>query len=769
MRVSSTSNVAAPSGHLLDQLGSFADRVSPVPLNEDPPCLRFSPREPGLLAEATSSLMLYTVVKGKNALQPGEVLVDYEVGGFSCLNWSPNVDRVLGVGSRSGMLHVTPTSRTALVRDRHVKSVAYGDTDLACGCASLKGEAGLVILDPQTESTRRLGLVSEGVVELAWLNESLLAVGTVGGRMKLMDSRGVTCVTDVMAHPWGAVCGVRLDPSRRYVATCSGQGRDAESGLVKVWDWRRCDAPLHQLRVGDAAQQIEWAPDREQALVCITGSDAVVRIYNVAERGVLRRGLARPVTSFAVGLDGVLAVSWQATGRVGITSLTPRTTPIALSALDEACVGGRMTALPADPMRVLAQRGYWLDAGVNAALCDGMEDNAGLRRMWKWAARGGARAEASYPPSSRAALAALCGWAGNGAVQAAVDKGEFARATAISLLGEKDVRKAVGILRMDKNYELAAVALAGWSARGKVGGAPDDVLVQVDDGSMWSEAAAGIEQSLPRASLLRVAFLYLIAQSRGDWPRVLDAVLADDALALSDRLAIAGMFASDELLGVFLRRASAQAVRAGRIEGVVVLGMGDGLFPLLRSFVTSTGDVQTAALLCALNEFRDPGIKSFCKRVWIDLYRDLLDRWGLWATRAKLDLHLSRSFTSEKPGMYAHCQHCGAAWAAAESARALQARQSSLSNQRPNLSTCPGCSRALPLCSVCLSQLSCANPFSAHEGRLDVGQWFCWCLGCGHGGHTACMNAWFDGGARVSCPVAGCECTLCVDASDPVL
>jgi WD40 repeat protein len=75
---------------------------------------------------------------------------------------------------------------------------------------------------------------------------------------------------------------------------------------------------------------------------------------------------------------------------------------------------------------------------------------------------------------------------------------------------------------------------------------------------------------------------------------------------------------------------------------------------------------------------------------------------------------------------------------------------------------CPRCQHAIDGCAVCL-QRDIDNPEFDAEDRVESTLWW-YCPGCGHGGHTICMNAWHAGpegeeGTKYSggcCPLEGC-------------
>lgn len=79
--------------------------------------------------------------------------------------------------------------------------------------------------------------------------------------------------------------------------------------------------------------------------------------------------------------------------------------------------------------------------------------------------------------------------------------------------------------------------------------------------------------------------------------------------------------------------------------------------------------------------------------------------------------------------------------------------------------SCANCSKTLPRCSLCLTQMGTPagiywRPglnFSKTDRKLSpFSSWFTWCQTCRHGGHAAHILDWFA--ENVLCPVAGCKC-----------
>lgn len=116
-----------------------------------------------------------------------------------------------------------------------------------------------------------------------------------------------------------------------------------------------------------------------------------------------------------------------------------------------------------------------------------------------------------------------------------------------------------------------------------------------------------------------------------DWREV----LAEDALPLRERLAIAFQFLRDKELTTYLREIVSNCTQHGDINGLLVTGLTPQGMVILQNYLDTTGDLQTAAVLGNLNpaRARDPRSER-----WLDQYRDLLDQWKLFHFRCQLDI-----------------------------------------------------------------------------------------------------------------------------------
>lgn len=61
----------------------------------------------------------------------------------------------------------------------------------------------------------------------------------------------------------------------------------------------------------------------------------------------------------------------------------------------------------------------------------------------------------------------------------------------------------------------------------------------------------------------------------------------------------------------------------------------------------STADIQTVSLI--LSHISSRKVKDARVLKWVAVYRDMLDQWGLWKERAKLDVQRVPTLDSKPP------------------------------------------------------------------------------------------------------------------------
>ncbi|KAF9916366.1 hypothetical protein BX616_003952 [Lobosporangium transversale] len=132
---------------------------------------------------------------------------------------------------------------------------------------------------------------------------------------------------------------------------------------------------------------------------------------------------------------------------------------------------------------------------------------------------------------------------------------------------------------------------------------------------------------------IRAIFSYIAS---GDWRDVLE----EKSLSLADRVGVALRFLSDDELMAYIQSTAETHINAGEIDGIILTGLTETGLDLFTNYVNRTGDIQTVALASSVavpRYFKDPRVEE-----WVEGYRDLLDRWQLYYTRARFDIARGR-------------------------------------------------------------------------------------------------------------------------------
>lgn len=341
--------------------------------------------------------------------------------------------------------------------------------------------------------------------------------------------------------------------------------------------------------------------------------------------------------------------------------------------------------------------------------------------------------------------------------------GEVEKAAAWAVF-HNNVPRAIEILAQSKKerLQLMSTAVAGY-------------LAYKDSNSNlpWNDQCRKLALELDHP-YLRAIFAFI---ADNDWWDVLD----EHALPLKERIGIALRFLSDKDLNIYLNRVADTVVLRGELEGLILTGLTPRGIDLLQSFVNRTSDVQTAALIAQFavpRYFKDQRVDH-----WIDSYRNLLNSWGLFKTRALFDVartKLSKTFngvaTIRPPPrqVYLQCPRCNKNMGTpAKSSKGnnqsilKQFNRLSMKNPIADSKLCPHCGSPLPRCAICLLNLATPIPRGvAQDPEDDIRQQtldnfknkLSFCLTCHHGYHAQHAEEWFL--KHYVCPVPDCNC-LC--------
>ncbi|XP_012940949.1 GATOR complex protein MIOS-A [Aplysia californica] len=380
---------------------------------------------------------------------------------------------------------------------------------------------------------------------------------------------------------------------------------------------------------------------------------------------------------------------------------------------------------------------------------------------WKASEGGKYSKRTHYRCAERTMALQLCGWIPDqqkqnfeSFIHSLVEQGDPERASAISLF-YLHIKQALEILsncamsaeegRGKPSLQAVAMALSGYTE---------------DKNALWRRTCGTLLHQLENP-YLRAVFAFL-ACDEDDYENVLNEV----DMSVEDRVGFALNYLPDAKLKSYLCKLCDELTQSGDLDGILLTGMTDAGINLLENFVDRTADVQTAAIAAVFSTshvvMKDPRVME-----WIDGYRDLLDRWRFWHQRAHFDI-VRQSFVQEHrvpAQVLVSCNFCGKSISTSMSIlnRARNMFNSVLTRgpqNRPKITCCPSCRKALPRCAICLFHMGTSSGTGIESGsgaKLTMFQeWFTWCQTCRHGGHAAHITEWFR--EHSECPVTGCPC-----------
>ncbi|KAL9648672.1 hypothetical protein ABK040_016301 [Willaertia magna] len=344
------------------------------------------------------------------------------------------------------------------------------------------------------------------------------------------------------------------------------------------------------------------------------------------------------------------------------------------------------------------------------------------------------------------------------------------RSAAIAIFN-LDIKAAANILSLlsdsneKSNYKFLAYALGGYSEERKT-----------EFQQVYKTLYPKLEDPY-----LSAAFGFLTSE-----PKDVKCVLKEKTIPVNDRIAFACYYLNDDELLKYIYKLKAKAIKNGDIQGIIITGLqqSQDSLSLIQKYVDRTCDVQTASLLCnrTLRNVNQHQLGD----VWMETYRDLLDRWKMWEERAYLDIgieqvlrgeniihsegtfnnHANRAFsgisTSTQPTVSVKCVFCNQSLHHSSLLLSKGGRQAQLATKQGNTSSmpkttsCPSCRKPLPKCSVCLMPFGSPPHSMGSSQTSDLDFSFAWCTRCKHGGHVKHLLDWFK--THEECPVSDCTC-----------
>ena len=284
----------------------------------------------------------------------------------------------------------------------------------------------------------------------------------------------------------------------------------------------------------------------------------------------------------------------------------------------------------------------------------------------------------------------------------------------------------------------------------------------------WNETIQDMKKNLddPYAR----AILALVSYS--DW----HDVLAEVSLPIGDRVGIALLYLNDVELTQYINDTTAEAVKEGQVEGVVLTGLTEQAVPLFEKYVEKSSDLQTALLAMSFTcprYFADNRVDG-----WRDSYRSYLNELRLFIPRVRFDVQATKLSTppNGKPELPVpprqvslRCNYCDqgldrntANVPGPEKSTTFGTHPERIFGDAKTGTVCPRCGRHLPRCVICMDWLGMPDPHSrasvatAPTVKEMMDKFISVCMTCNHMGHSGHIREWFE--KHDVCPVPDCDC-----------
>lgn len=295
-------------------------------------------------------------------------------------------------------------------------------------------------------------------------------------------------------------------------------------------------------------------------------------------------------------------------------------------------------------------------------------------------------------------------------------RGEYTRAAMIASM-QQQIGLAIDMLQLaadqqpDSHLQMAAMALSG---------------LTFEKDTKWRAQCRQVRTQLSDAHL-RAMFAFLTP----DADAAFDSILHETAIAVGDRVAFACQFLCDARLAEYVTQLIEECHATGNLCGLLLTGARAAGIALLQSYVDRHDDPQTAALVAikflGTEQLRDDRVVA-----WLENYRDLLDRWGLFFERCHMQHEIGQLANAPKPprSIFLLCSFCGKSLT--ESVSAEEARQRAAAQTAGGVggvgggggganvnktSSCPNCRKPLPRCAICLMHMG--TPTAGHAAQAE--------------------------------------------------
>ncbi len=337
--------------------------------------------------------------------------------------------------------------------------------------------------------------------------------------------------------------------------------------------------------------------------------------------------------------------------------------------------------------------------------------------------------------------------------------------------GQRTKAAALAVAHGDAGFACSALLSGSSSAAHKLLAIGIRGFAKGDYDQDWNETCKIIAEDLhdPYARAM-MAFV-----GSRDW----SSILEETSLPLTDRVCVALMHLEDDALTEYLTKTTAEAIRVGDVEGVVLTGLTERAMDLFQNYIIKFDDVQTAALAMSFTSPRY--VTDDRHEYWKESYRYAIQSWRMHHARIRFDIQATKlSKTSDGRITIAppprqitlRCNYCERPLAHVDKEEDEPTTTEGVRPSEGNPLSGPGaasgtvclrCGRHLPRCGVCLKWLGVPDPTSrgmvaAAEDRDAMAGFLNFCMSCNHGFHAQHAREWFA--LHQICPVPECHC-LC--------
>ena len=316
--------------------------------------------------------------------------------------------------------------------------------------------------------------------------------------------------------------------------------------------------------------------------------------------------------------------------------------------------------------------GYWDDHyGNSGNRTLGSEDQSGLSQLDPRMMR----PKKIYVGPGRERTLKICGWGSDDAelsrfLNELEKEGDYERAAAIATFCLQ-IRKATEILQRGgsksnqckNNSNHASPLVAGSSHDLGVVAMALSGFSEERSGSLWREMVSSSHKDMSNP-YLRAMFTFLLAVSttggNSNPSESLFTAVLDEDIITSDKIAFSSLHLPDQKLLWYVNDYWKSVLETGDLSGFYICGgSSQESIELLQKYIDKTGDLQTACWL-AIKALTPELAKGEQVRFWIDCYKNLLDSWGLYIARIKLDDALNEvgALSNQEYQIYIACTYC---------------------------------------------------------------------------------------------------------------